>query len=410
MRNPYPINFFLRHFVKVWMTILTRRYGIKANIPDRIKNIDEPYLMLSNHVGRYDPFLISFFVKKQPNFISSDAILRDRVIGTLFKKLGAMPKKKGVRDSVIIREMVKVIEANGALGLFPEGARTWSGKSLDIDPSLAKLIRLLSIPVIAVKMKGAYAYDPRWAKSIRKASVEIEYNLLFEKGEAKKLPEEEIMKRVNAHINHDDIAYVQKNPVKIESEERAELIERILYYCPDCTTHSYFKSSGNTFTCQSCKKETFVDEYGMFANEHYTNTRDWLAWQNKQWVADLRDKLSQGETDEPLLTSVEMNVMKAIGSGHMVPLGKGKIALYADRIEFTADGKRFNFNVDEIEDLSPQFEERLEMIIGNTSYRFVNVSEIEPGIRWEVAINVLWQHHDLSTRLSPFFKELVLSN
>ncbi len=366
--------------------------------------------MLSNHVGRYDPFLISFFVKKQPNFISSDAILRDRVIGTLFKKLGAMPKKKGVRDSVIIREMVKVIQANGALGLFPEGARTWSGTSLDLDPSLAKLIRLLNITVIAVKMKGAYAYDPRWAKSIRKSSVEIEYNILFEKGEAKKLPEDEIMKRVNKYIIHDDIAYVQKNKVKIQSEERAELIERILYYCPDCNTHGYFKSKGNTFTCQNCEKDNYVDEYGMFTNDHYTNTRDWIEWQNKQWVTDIRAKLKSGEHEDALLTSVEMHVMKAKGSGHMVPLGKGKIALFADRVAFTADDEQFTFTVDEIDDLSPQFEERLEMNIGDTSYRFVSVNEIEPGIRWEVAINVLWHHHELTTRLSPFFKELVLTN
>jgi 1-acyl-sn-glycerol-3-phosphate acyltransferase len=410
MKNPYPINPILQFAVRIWMTIFTRRYKIKASISEELKNINEPYLLLSNHVGRYDPFIVSHFFKKRPNFISSDAILRDRIIGTAFKLLGAMPKKKGVRDSVIIREMIKVIQANGALALFAEGARTWSGSSLYIDPSIAKLVRLLNVPIISATMKGGYAYDPRWAKKIRKTStVRVEYNLLFEKGEAKKLREDEILRRINKYGQHDDIAYLQQHPVTIYSNERAEYLERILFYCPDCNAHTYFQSSGNHFQCQSCHTKTHVDEHGMFDNAHYNNTRDWLEWQNKQWVADIRQKISDGNTRAPLLTSLEMNVMKAEGKGHMHPIGKGKISLYTDHIAFVANEKSFRFTLEEIEDLSPQYQERLEMIIGETSYRFVSINGIEPGIRWEIAINVLWHHADMDTKLSPFFKELVLA-
>jgi 1-acyl-sn-glycerol-3-phosphate acyltransferase len=411
MKNPYPINPLLQFGVRIWMSIFTRKYNIKASIPENIKSLDEPYLLLSNHVGRYDPFIVSHFLNKRPNFISSDAILRDRIIGTAFKMLGAMPKKKGVRDSIIIREMVKVIQANGALALFAEGARTWSGKSLYVDPSIAKLVRLLNVPVISATMKGAYAYDPRWAKRIRKTeSVKVEYAMVFEKGEARKMSEEDILERINAVSDHDDIEYLIQHPVKIYSDQRAEYIERIIYYCPDCNSHTYFHSSGNTFVCSSCNTKTTIDEFGMFNNTHLQNTRDWVEWENKKWVEDINEKLAKNELESPLLSSLEMNVMKAVGKGNMQAIGKGRISLFHNRIEFNANEKIFSFTLEEIEDLSPQYEERLEMIVGNVAYRFVSINNIEPGIRWEVAINVLWHYHKMDTKLSPFFKELVLSN
>ena len=187
MGNPYPINTFLRLVVKMWMSLFTWYYKISANISSELKDFDQPYILLSNHYGRYDPFIISHFIKKRPNFISSDAILRDKVIGTLFKGLGAMPKKKGVRDSHIIREMVKVVHGGGALSLFPEGTRTWSGETLFIDPSIAKLVKLLKVPVITARMKGAYAYDPRWSNKIRRAEVKIDYKMAVAKEEVGKL-------------------------------------------------------------------------------------------------------------------------------------------------------------------------------------------------------------------------------
>ncbi len=304
--------------------------------------------------------------------------------------------------------MVNVVEANGALSLFPEGARTWSGKTLDFDPSLAKLVKLLNIPVITVKMKGAYAYDPRWAKSIRKARVEVDYEYVFEKGETRKMSEDEIYNRIASNLIHDDIDYAQKNSIRIDSDYRAEYIERILYFCPDCDKQSYFKSKGNTFSCTNCGTETFVNEYGFFDREKMTNTRDWVDWQNAKWVKELESLIPKISTDEPILTSREMTVSRALGRGSINKIGTGTLNLYLDRIEFSAGSERFKFTIKEVADLSPQFNERLEVTVGDVAYRFESMDEIEPGMRWEIAINMLWKHHDLLTYLSPFFKNLVM--
>ena len=64
MDNPYPINSFLRLVVKVWMSIFSWYYKISANISVELKEFNEPYLLLSNHYGRYDPFIISHYIKQ----------------------------------------------------------------------------------------------------------------------------------------------------------------------------------------------------------------------------------------------------------------------------------------------------------------------------------------------------------
>lgn len=317
MSNPYPINPLLQFIVKLWMTLYTWHYKISANISTELKEIKEPYLLLSNHYGRYDPFIISNFIKKRPNFISSDAILRDRIIGTLFKGLGAMPKKKGVRDSHIIREMIKVVRDGGSLALFPEATRTWSGETLFIDPSIAKLIRLLGIPVITARMKGAYSHDPRWAGKVRQSGFEIDYKMALAVEDIGKLSETEIYDIVQRNLYQDDIGYQRQVNTVIRSDKRAEHLELILFQCPACKSFHGFSSQGNEFHCQECNKAALVDKYGFFQaldskKLDFDNVKDWFNWQNKNFVEYVQTKIDES-SKEPLLCVENMEIQYAVG-------------------------------------------------------------------------------------------------
>jgi 1-acyl-sn-glycerol-3-phosphate acyltransferase len=396
--------------VKVWMTIYTRKYSIKARIPDEIKDIKEPYLMLGNHVGRYDPFIQSHFMQMKPNFVSSDAVMRDRIIGTAFKWLGAVPKRKGQRDSQVIREMNRVVQAGGALAIFPEGARTWSGAPLDVDPSIAKLVRLLKIPVITSTMLGSYAYDPRWAKKVRKAGFEIDYKLVIRKEEIRNLSEEEIYKRICDQIQHDNIAYLEQNKVKIESEIRAESIELILFACPHCNSMAGFTSSGNDFTCKKCKTTHEVDEYGFFkafdTETRFTNTRDWMNWQNQTFVREIFTMMEQPDDGKPILQSGEMDIFYAGDTGPLKPIGKGKIKFYRDRLHVTMTDKSFDLMWEDVDMISPQYLERLELTTADTAYRFWPTYP-EAGIKWELALNAIRYAQGKHTQLSSHFKSIL---
>ena len=413
MGNPYPINLFLKYLVKIWMTIFTWYYRISANVSDELKEFDQPYLLLSNHYGRYDPFIISHFIKKRPNFISSDAILRDRIIGTLFKGLGAMPKKKGVRDSFIIREMVKVARNGGSLSLFPEGTRTWSGETLFIDPSIAKLVKLLQIPLITAKMKGAYCFDPRWAKSIRRAKMEIDYNLVIAKEDIARLSEDEIMEILTQNLYQDDVEYQRSEKIEILSNKRAEHLDLVLFQCPICESYDGFESSVNSFVCKACGLDVHVDKYGFFSTKTnkklpFDNSKDWLDWQNKNFVSYVREQILK-ENPAPLFKAGGFKIEYAIGDGHMISQGIGSILFYNDSLVIQYDDSEEKLMHADVFSLGPQFNERIELFYKDRAYRFTAKNNREPGIKWELASNVVWAKLDQPHKLSPYFRDLIVS-
>ena len=412
LENPYPINTFLRLIVKLWMSIFTWYYKISANISSELKDFDQPYLLLSNHYGRYDPFIISHFIKKRPNFISSDAILRDKVIGTLFKGLGAMPKKKGVRDSHIIREMVKVVRGGGALSLFPEGTRTWTGETQYIDPSIAKLIRLLKVPVITARMKGAYAFDPRWAESIRRAEIEIDYNLAIDKEDVSRLSEDKILDIIREDLYQDDVEYQRIKKIKIRSGRRAEHIDLVLFQCPDCSSFAGFTDTRNNFSCKNCSKSYFVDDFGFLSATSdvslpFNDIKNWLTWQNDNFVEFVREQIKLN-SPEPLFYAEKMLIEYAVGDGRMQSMGIGNVYFYLDKLIIISGEQKEELLISEISSLGPQFHERIELFYGDRAYRFTTTGKREPGNKWEIAINVIWAGTGLESKIAPYFKNLVL--
>lgn len=399
--------------VQLVIWVFRKVFKITANIPDEVKFINGPYLLLSNHYGRYDPFIVSDFIKKKPNFVSSDAILRDPIIGRIFKGLGAIPKKKGMRDTHVIREMKKVVDRGGAIGLFPEATRTWSGVTHYIDPSIAKLAKLLGVPVVTAKMKGAYAFDPRWARPLRRARVEIEYNIALTKTQLRELDSEQVMEVINQNLNHDDITYTKEQSIIIKSNHRAEYIERMLFQCPQCKSFDGFTSEGNSFSCNHCSHTVKIEPSGFFTSKDATiqfdNPRDWFEWQNKNFVKHIESAL-ENQSNTSIFEAESMEIHEAIGEGKMIRKGVGKVSFYHDRIEVDCSNCNRSLLHSGISSLSPQFNERIELFYQDKAYRLGSTEHQEPSVKWELAINTVWNRTQEQFKLSPYFKHLFIQS
>lgn len=406
--SSYKIKSHYQFLVKLVIWVFKKVFKISANITNEVRLINEPYLLLANHYGRYDPFIISDFIKRKPNFVSSDAILRSPLYGPLFTGLGAIPKKKGMRDTHVIREMKKVIDRGGSIALFPEATRTWSGATHYIDPSIAKLVKLLKVPVVTAKMKGAYAFDPRWARPLRRAKVEIDYDIAINKNQIAELNANHIMEIISSKLEHDDIAYARKEHIIIRSNNRAEYIERILFQCPDCENFEGFTSAKNCFSCNSCNYTIEIERNGFFTSQgklRFDNPRDWLNWQNKNFVNYIFNQLEK-DLSTPFFQADTMEICEAEGNGKMIKLGVGTVSFFADRIEITGKNCNRILSHSHISSLSPQFKERIELYHLDQAYRLTSTKHQEPGIKWELAINAVWHKTNEQFKRSPYFKNL----
>lgn len=229
--NRYPTKWYARMLVYILFSFWVRRYRIRHRMPGEVKNLREPYLLISNHVGHWDPFIIGHFLPRFTHFVASDAAFKNRLAGFLLPRLGTIPKKKNVTDTKVVRDIIHVLKNGNNVGIFPEAVRNWAGSTLPIDPSIARLIKLMQVPVVASMSKGMNLFNPRWSKKIRLTKVEIEYKVLLTRDQIEQLSSDQIYNRVVKALDHDEVEYQRKKMHEVHSNKKAEYINHttILY-------------------------------------------------------------------------------------------------------------------------------------------------------------------------------------
>ena len=407
MNHKFEIKTSYKHLAKIISLIFIKRFKVELKISDEIKNLEGPFILLSNHVGTYDPFLIGYPLKQAVHYVASDAVFKDKILGFFMRNLGAIPKKKNVRDTTLIRDILTVIKRGEPVGLFPEGTRSWTGNTLPFDPSIVKLLRLLKVPVVTAKIKGMSLFNPRWGYLPRSTSkTEIEYEIALSKEDFKNLSENEIWKRLNTSIFHNEIEFQKENQIKIKSNKRAEFIDHVLFLCPKCNSIGSMTSEGNECTCSKCGYEIHVNEFGFFENTeenlYFDNISNWYEWQEKELLNLTLERLSTKSTDV-IFEDKNMKIYKANSKHKFELLGKADIKFHIDRMEIDFDnGDKKIMYLDKLQTINPQLRERIELIYENNDYRFVGSKPGVSGIKYDVAANAVWKFIGQEFKLSPY--------
>jgi 1-acyl-sn-glycerol-3-phosphate acyltransferase len=394
-------------FLRIFLFFYTRIFSIKSSISDDVKKLQAPYLLLSNHIGTWDPFVIGYFLDHPIHFVSSDAVFRDRFMRMILTRMGVIPKKKNVRDTRVIRTMINVIKHNNCIGLFPEASRSWTGRTMYIDASTAKLIKLLKVPVVTAKMKGMQLFNPRWGTWLRKTKVMIDYELALTQDEVENSSESEISDLIRQKLYHNEVDYQRRVMNPLRSIHKAEYISYVLFMCPECLSVGKIKSVGNDFSCTSCESTWHVNSFGFFESniesESFDNIIDWYDWQLSSFSEFVQEKIDTDSSD--LLFSDDNMVLFKEKNNGFRRVGVCSIYFYIDRIEFLMrSGKQIIMPIKNIETLSPQLRERIEISYSNNAFRLKGKKRGTSGLKWEIACNVIWKNLNQEYKLSNYFK------
>ena len=135
-------------------------------------NKDENAFIISNHQTEFDPIFISLSVNKPVYYVGTDSLFSNKFVSKLLIHLFApIPKKKGLADPKCIKTMMKVAKEKGSIGLFAEGNRTFAEFQYHIDPSLARLIKVLKLPLILFNIHGGTGVSPRFGNKRRRGKL-----------------------------------------------------------------------------------------------------------------------------------------------------------------------------------------------------------------------------------------------
>ena len=261
IKKPNPVIMSLAMWV---LGILNKLYKVDFSYDYDPKAIHgQPAILLSSHAARLEfIYTIYGFKRKDINIVCGFQNILKKGLYRLFMSLGVISKYLYQPDIMCVKNMLKVLKRNGAIGLFPEGIQSTSGSTHPINPATTAFIKRSKANIVVCTTRGAYLTTNRYASDRKKGYIGIQYSLLFTPEMLEELTQEQIYQKLLQAISYNDFAFNKEARHKYVGKlPNASGLHQILYKCPDCKQEYTLHAPNDTVKCEHCGFEAFVNEY-----------------------------------------------------------------------------------------------------------------------------------------------------
>jgi len=229
------------------------------------KGIKRPCLILANHQTAFDQFAVGAGFYFGINYIASDSIFRHGFKSWLMKILTRpIPFSKGSSDASAIIRMISVVKQGGTLGIFPSGNRSFFGEECTIKPGIGKLAKKMGVPVVLVQMRGGYNAKPRWKSKPNKGKVRAGVTRVVSVEELASFSAEQLDDIIKKELYFNEFEWNAAEKIVFRGKQKAEYLERALFFCPECKSLDGLSSKGNEFFCTFCNMRVLINDTGFF--------------------------------------------------------------------------------------------------------------------------------------------------
>jgi 1-acyl-sn-glycerol-3-phosphate acyltransferase len=147
----------LWHLLRGAFTVVLRYRAYHAErVPDH-----GAIILAGNHASNLDPPVIGVAIRRRCAYMAKEELFRNPLVAALLRSLNGFPVRRGEGDRAALRRALSILQAGGALVIFPEGTRG-DGVSLG-EPELG--VSLLAFqsgaPVVPVYIHGTAHVLPR---------------------------------------------------------------------------------------------------------------------------------------------------------------------------------------------------------------------------------------------------------
>lgn len=342
------------------------------------------YLVLTNHVTNWDFFLTGMCFSKQLYFVASEHILRKNFTGRLIKFLvDPIPRKKGASGQEAALAIIDRLQKGQNVCMAVEGSRCFNGETGTISPSNAQLVKDSGVSLITFAIHGGYLINPRWSNKKRKGpywgAVVNEYS----PEELAKMTDDELNKKIYQDIYVNAYKDQREKMAAYRGKNLAENVERALYVCPSCHSFSTLHSHKNSLKCSKCGLDLTYNKYGFFESNNeeklrFDNILDWDKWQVKY----IQTKLKSYKDNKLEIFSDEGQTLFIVKNGEKTPIGKGKIALFCDRLEICSEVLKF----EDISKMSLSMSDNILLTTSDGNYYEIRTNHPRSALRYLMAV------------------------
>ena len=266
VKKPSAFLYFIAvSFFRIYFRLV---YHHRVNKIDMSK-ISPPYLVVANHSCWLDYIIssISMFPVRM-NYLGAYNFFRNPILKHVFTLMGVIPKYQFTSDTKSIKSMKRCIDAGRVVALYPHGCLSNEGRPGGFAVfGIAKLIKFLDVPVVALKTNGGYLTRPRWSSKSRYGCLETTVSPILTVSEIKTLSLMEIYQRLMSALDFDDYQWQRERMIPFRSKKPALGVEYVLYKCPACKSEFTLRSKDDRLFCVSCDNAVRMNKYLMFEPE-----------------------------------------------------------------------------------------------------------------------------------------------
>ncbi len=312
----------------------------------QIKDIHAPYLLLCNHISNLDFLIVGAAMYPQKlNYMTAALYFQNAVLAWLLTLMGCFPKQQFVSDIQSVRNIMRITQRGDVVVIFPSGQSSFTGQSTLIEPSIAKLIRMVKVPVITLHTDGAHIGFPKWnMKAFRATRVQCCASVLFTPQQIEAMSDEQIYQAVVGALAFDDYEWQREHRIAARHPRLAEGLEQLLFVCPAC--HSEFETvaQGSLIRCARCGNQAKMDEYGLLSPVEgsmlpFDTPTAWYRWQQDFYRKQLQQDFRY---------AVHAKLSKIMPNGKLVAVGEAEVSidLRELRVKGTAEGQPIDWALD----------------------------------------------------------------
>ena len=254
------------------------KYGIKV---EKFKDQgDRPYLIVMNHQTGFDQFFVGMTFRRPVYYLATEDIFSMGWVSDLIRWLvEPIPIKKQTTDIQAVKNCIKVAREGGTICIAPEGNRTFHGRTVHMNASIASLAKKLGLPVAIFRIEGGYGVQPRWSDVVRRGRMRSYVARVIEPEELKAMTNDEVFEAIRTGLDVDEACVSGE----FHHKKNAEFLERVVYTCPYCGI-APFESNGDIIRCIRCGREIrhlpTKELKGVGFEFPHRFVADWYDWQN----------------------------------------------------------------------------------------------------------------------------------
>lgn len=289
--------------------------------------------------------------------------------------IGIVPTSKYVPEPGIVRSVIRMIDQNRMIVIFPEGGRRWDGKPKKLIETTLKLFWKMKIPVHPVQIHGSHLSWPRWADKIRKSSVEVRFLNPLNASDFKDY--ETFAEHCRGLIDFDEYN-PPKESIPVSCKKPASGVQRLIYRCPETGEsnavyspdgeHMYSRFSGFKYRVNSASR--LVDMHGV---EHS--------------LIDLYDKIRvlpmvwSDSKNKIVLQHLGSQIYKIDDEHQLVKLDRAIVELCAESLIIHMGSEKFDISLEQIRTVSVEQNHKLSVTTPDQTLQFT--VEGKSALQWQ---------------------------